>query len=160
VTVPPIDLTMFLETHRDQILQRAAPQVLQHRLPSYEAAGPVLTEERLGTLFDILIGCLRDRRLDAALAYADSLGGERHRSGYELAEVQRVINVLEETVWSSITAGVPAVAQGYALGLVGTVLGAVKDRLACAYVAGISSEPATTLHLEHLFAGTEGNPRR
>ena len=159
MTAPAIDLAGFLETHGGPILENAADEVLQHRLPSYEAAGPVLTEARLRALFDLLIECARDRRLDTALAYADTLAGERHRSGYELSEVQRVINVLEESVWSSITADVAPEAQGYALGLVSTILGAVKDRLACAYVAGISSEPTPTLHLDHLFAGSEGNPR-
>ena len=59
-------------------------------------------------------------------------------------------------VWRSILSDVAPVDQGDALGTVSTVLGAIKDRLACVYVARLMDRPSPTLHLDLLFVGTEG----
>jgi hypothetical protein len=48
----------------------------------------------------------------------------------------------------------PADAQGYALGVVSTILGAIKDRLACAYVSRAATKPTHTLRVDELFRGT------
>ena len=71
--------------------------------------------------------------------------------------MQTAINVLEEAIWRSVIADVPPPAQGYSLGLVSTVLGTIKDHLACVYLAQFASRPATTLRMDYLFAGTEGS---
>jgi hypothetical protein len=51
----------------------------------------------------------------------------------------------------------PAEAQGEALGLVSTVLGALNNCLARSYIAQISSHPLKMLRIESLFAGSEGS---
>lgn len=83
------------------------------------------------------------------------MANDRHAGGYPLIEVQTVINVLEEVIWRSVMTHVPAEEQGYALGLVSTVLGAVKDSLARGYLAQIGFH-AVPLRVESLFAGSEG----
>lgn len=45
-------------------------------------------------------------------------------------------------------------AQGLALGMVSTILGAIKDRLACEYVSRSAGKPTHTLRLDELFRGT------
>ena len=70
-----------------------------------------------------------------ALAYADDLAGARRQTGHALSEVQRAINALEEQLWHAVLADAPIDQQGYALGVVSTILGAIKDRLGCAYVS-------------------------
>ena len=52
-----------------------------------------------------------------------------------------------------MTEDAPADDQGYALGVVSTILGAIKDRLACAYVSRASGTPTHTLRIDELFRG-------
>lgn len=153
-----IDVAGFLEERADSILRTASERVLRAHLSHYAQSGRDQVEERLAVLLQLLVRCCRDHSLDAVSPYAESLAVERQVSGYPLAEVQTAINVLEEVVWHAITSDVPAEAQGYALGLVSTVLGAVKDRVACTYLSHVSEQPRPTLRLDYLFAGSEGNP--
>jgi len=153
----PLDVAAFLDARADLILASACDVVGRRHLAHYDAAGSHETEHRLRVLFDVLVQCCAAHGVEPALAYAQTLGVDRLRTGHELAEVQNAINVLEESVWSTLIADAPAEALAYALGLVSTVLGAVKDRLACTYVASVSSKRPPTLRLESLFQGTEGS---
>ncbi len=156
MTDATIDVAAFLEEHRSSILASADEQIARAHLTHYEAAGRTETDFRLSELLDVLITASGSHQLDGVNRYAIQLAEDRHRHGYALSEVQTAINVLEEAVWRTVTADAPAEAQGYALGIVSTVLGAVKDRLACAYVGEVSSRPMATLRLDYLFRGTEG----
>lgn len=151
-----LDVAAFLEARQQPLLEEAEESIRRAHLAHYEAAGAETTELRLWDLFDVVVTACREHRLEAAVSYADSLAAERHAGSYPLSEVQMVINVLEETVWRSITSEVPADLQGYALGLVSTALGAVKDALAQGYLAHIGSHPVRSLRVESLFSGTEG----
>lgn len=157
MTTAPMDVGAFLEARGDAILSTAQEAVMRHRLVHYEAAGAAITSERLRALFDVLVRCCHDHSVEQALQYGEWLAVDRHASGHSLGEVQTAVNVLEEVVWQSLTSDAPPDALGYALGLVSTVLGAVKDRLACTYVSQVSSKPLGTLRLDSLFAGTEGS---
>jgi len=152
----PIDVAAFLDARTEPVLSEASEAVARAHLAHYEAGGRGATEDRLRVLFGLLVGCCQSRHLRSAQEYADSLAADRQGSGYPLAEVQTAINVLEEAVWRAVSADVPPEDQGYVLGVVSTILGAVKDRLACAYVSKITSHPTRTLRLDYLFGGTEG----
>ena len=152
----PFDVAGFLEQRRHAIVGDACARVSDARLTHYDAAGPDTTADRLDALFGIVVDCCRAHRLDRGTDYADSLAHERHGGGFPLREAQTAINVLEEAVWRSILSDVAPADQGDALGMVSTVLGAIKDRLACVYVARLRDLPSPTLHLDSLFAGTEG----
>ena len=154
-----IDVATFLEEHAEPILLTATERLMRAHLAHYSASGREEGEKRLRVLLQLLAHCCRAHSLDEATQYAESLALERQISGYPLGEVQTAVNVLEEVVWRSITHDVPAQAQGYALGLVSTVLGAVKDRVACTYISEVSRLPRPTLRLDYLFGGTEGNPQ-
>ena len=155
MTVPPVDMASFLIERRTIVLAAANEEISRAHLEHYDREGSSVTADRLAALLDLLVTCCRDHRLDAARDYADSLAAERTGHGYPLNEVQTAANVVEEAVWATITSDLPAEVHGYALGLVSTILGAVKDRLACAYVATVSSEPVRTLNLEYLFSGSD-----
>ena len=150
------DIADFLEQHREEIVGDACARVSDARLTHYDAAGESITAKRLDALFGVVVDCCRAHRLDRGTDYADSIAHDRHSDGVPLREVQTAINVLEEAIWRSILIDVAPRGQGDALGTVSTVLGAVKDRLACVYVARITSQPAPALHLDSLFAGTQG----
>lgn len=123
-------------------------------LPHYEAEGPEEVGNQLAKLFDVVVAAAAESHLDPALAHADHIGTERHQSGYDLSELQRAINALEEQLWHAVMEDAPADVQGYALGVVSTILGAIKDRLACAYVSRAASKPTRTLRIDELFRGT------
>ena len=152
----PMDVGQFLREREERVLAAAHATVGRAHLAHYEVAGTQVTDDRLRALLDLLIDCCDDHRLDPVVAYADRLAAERHGSGYPLTEVQTAINVLEEAVWHAISSEAPPADQGYALGLVSTALGVVKDRVACSYIEQITSRPAKTLRLDYLFGGSEG----
>jgi hypothetical protein len=149
------DVAGFLVAHRPSILANADAEVVGRRLPHYEAAGAEETTQRLATLFDVVVVAATDKQLDAALARADGIAAERLQTGHELSELQRAINALEEQIWHAVMEDAPIDAQGQALGVVSTILGAIKDRLACVYVSRGAAEPTHTLRVDELFRGTE-----
>lgn len=151
---PPFDVAAFLVARRASILERAAAAVAGRHLPHYEAAGPEMVGERLARLFDVVVGAAAESHLDPALDYADALATERQQSGHDLSELQRAINALEEQIWHAVIEDAAPDAQGYALGVVSTILGAIKDRLACDYVSRAASQPTRTLRIDELFRGT------
>lgn len=151
---PSFDVAGLLLAHRESILADAGTEVAGRRLPHYEEAGAEETARRLATLFDVVVEAAADSHLDPAIAHADRIAVERHDSGHELHEIQRAINALEEQLWYALMQNVPADSQGYALGVVSTILGAVKDRLACAYVSRAATKPTRTLRIDALFRGT------
>jgi hypothetical protein len=146
----------FLEERRDPIVKDATGRVADARLEHYDSDGSEATSDRLDTLLAVVIQFCRVHRLQGGTDYADLLARERHAGGFPLREVQTAVNVLEEAVWRSVIADVPPNAQGYSLGVVSTVLGTIKDQLACEYVSQFAAQPATTLRMDYLFAGTEG----
>ena len=148
------DVAAFLVDHRASILASADAEVVGRRLPHYQAAGAEEVTKRLAALFDVVVTAATENRLESALAHADRIGAERQQTGHDLSELQRAINALEEQLWRAVTEDAPTDAQGYALGVVSTILGAVKDRLACAYVSRAAAKPTHTLRIDELFRGT------
>jgi len=153
----PLDVASFLDAHREAIVSAAHQGIERRGLAHYRAAGPETTRARMEALYDVVTQCCREHRLEPGLDYGRSLALERHAADHSLGEVQAAINTLEEALWHAVTRDTPAESQGYALALVSTVLGAVKDRLACTYVEEVSSRHLTTLRVESLFGGSEGN---
>lgn len=152
----PFDLAAFLVARRASILDAAGSEVASRHLPHYEAAGTGEVGKRLATLFDVVVVAASERHLDSALTYSDTIASERQQSGHDLSEVQRAINALEEQLWHAVLEDAPPDDQGHALGVVSTILGAIKDRLACAYVSRAASKPTHTLRIDELFRGTAG----
>lgn len=148
------DVAGFLVARRAAILASADAEVVGRRLPHYEAAGADEITNRLASLFDVVVTAATDNHLDAALAHAELIATERHQTGHDLSELQRAINALEEQLWNAVTVDVPVDAQGYALGVVSTILGAIKDRVACAYVSHAAGKPIHSLRIDELFRGT------
>ena len=148
------DVAGFLVAHRSSILANTDAEVIGRRLPHYAAAGSEEITKRLAALFDVVVAAASDNHLDSALAYADRIAVERQLSGHDLSEVQLAINALEEQLWHAVMEDAPVDAQGLALGMVSTVLGAIKDRLACEFVSRASGRPTHTLRIDELFRGT------
>ena len=147
------DVAAFLIAHRASILATADAEVVGRRLPHYEAAGGQEIMKRLAALFDVVVAAAAETKLDAAIAHADRIAAERQQTGHDLSELQRAINALEEQLWHAVMESAPVDEQGYALGVVSTILGAIKDRLACVYVSRAAGRPTHTLRIEKLVQG-------
>lgn len=150
----PFDVAGFLVAHRASILAKTGAEVVGRRLPHYEAAGAEEVTKRLAALFDVIVTAATENHLDPALAYADHLAAQRQQSGHDLSELQMAINALEEQLWHAVMESAPVDAQGFALGMVSTILGAIKDRLACEYVSRAAGKTTHTLRIDELFRGT------
>ncbi len=151
-----MDLNLMLHARKAQILAEAVRSVDRARLEHYERAGDAVVRQRLGDLLGLVMDALRDRDLGPVLAHADAVAVQRFEAGVDLSEVQAAFNVLEEILWRRILEELPAEAQAEALGLVATVLGAGKDRLARTYVSLATRTRAPSLDLQALFAGSAG----
>ncbi|MCD6639763.1 MAG: hypothetical protein LT071_07610 [Nocardioides sp.] len=145
----------FLAQHRTDVLDEAFERLSRTSAAHYEHSGEEFTRERLAELLDVVVSALQDRRLEPVTRYADSVAEQRFKAGFGIAEVQTALNVMEETIWRRVVAEVPADGLADALGLVGTVLGYIKDVLARRYVSLASQRHVPSLDLTPLFSGVE-----
>lgn len=145
----------FLVQHRADVLDEAFERLSRASAAHYEHSGEEFTRERLAELLDVVVTALQDRRLEPVTRYADSVAEQRFKAGFGIAEVQTALNVMEETIWRRVVADVPAEGLADALGLVGTVLGYIKDVLARRYVSLASQRHVPSLDLTPLFSGVE-----
>jgi len=146
----------FLLEGRQEILAKAAESVGRAHLEHYEKAGNNQIRQRLDDLLGLTIDAVRDRVLTRVVAHANAVATERFEGGVDLSEVQTAYNVLEEVIWLRVLKKMPAVEQGEALGLVGTILGSGKDALARKYLSLATRTHTPSLDLKALFSGTEG----
>lgn len=146
-------LPELLEARRRAIVDAADAALERAHLAHYEAAGGETRRQRLEQLFDLIARAVAERNLTPVLHHAERIAHERFAAGFDLLEVQAAFNVLEEALWRTLVAEVPPAALGEALGLVGTALGAGKDRLAATYVALASRTHTPSLDLRALFSG-------
>lgn len=150
-----MDPGSFLATRTDTILGSAMAAMAKHHLVHYERFGRDAAARRLRDLFDRVVEAARTHNLGHILAYAEQVGTERYESGFEFVEVRSAFNLLEEAIWRAILDGYPPAEQGAALGVVATVLGAAKDKLAATYLSRATQTHVPSLDLAALFRGTQ-----
>ena len=150
------ELTEMLEAQADQIVDDAVESLRRSHLRHYEAAGQEYSQETLRRLFDIVIDCVRSRRLGPILAYFEQVAQRRYDGGYGLHEVQTAVNVLEEAIWRNVLEHVSAGNRAEALTLISTVLGKGKDKLALRYVELATKRKVPPLDLSGYFKGELG----
>lgn len=145
----------FLTARADEILHTAVDGMSARRLESYERLGRDESTRRVRALLDLVIDSARTRDLVPILAHAERVGNERYRSGFEFVEVQSAFNLLEEALWRTLLSSYPQSGLAEALGLISTVLGAAKDKLASTYVSLATGSHVPSLDLNALFSGTQ-----
>ena len=149
-----MEFTAVLSDTRTEIVDDAAKAVGRSHLGHYESVGPAELRRRLEALFDIVLECLRSRRLDLIITYAAQVAHDRFGAGFGIGEVQTAFNVLEESMWHHVVVAVSNDELAESLGLLTTVLGVGKDALARTYVSLASHEHVSSLDLRALFEGT------
>jgi RsbT co-antagonist protein rsbRD N-terminal domain len=147
------DTTGFLGEHRAAIIERATAELSESHATHYQLLGREETRGRLEALYDQMTEAAARRDLGNIVRYARNLAQERFSAGYDLSEVQIAINALEEAAWKEVFSELPPDQFAATLGLVSTILGAVKDALAREYVSLATHSHAPSLDLGKLFSG-------
>jgi hypothetical protein len=150
-----MDLSEFLTARAGEIVGQATTAMEARRLEHYERLGRVATAARMRALIEQVIEGARTRDLVPILHYAEEIGKQRYESGFEFVEVQSAFNLLEEAIWRAMLASYPQAELGEALGVVATVLGVAKDRLASTYLSLATETHVPSLDLSALFRGTQ-----
>ena len=150
-------LNRLLHERHHEIVAHAFQAMERSHLKSYEKAGAEHSRQRLNALYVLTVRAVQERNLGPMIAHAETIARERYASGYDLWEVQTAFNVLEESIWVQVLKDLPPLEFAEALGLVSTVLGAGKDRLALEYVLLASKVKTSTLNLHSLFTGAAGS---
>lgn len=152
-------LETALRESQTDILDEAFRALERSHVSHYEKAGEAFTRERLGRLFDLVVGAIETRRLGPLAGYADRIAAERFAAGFDISEVQLAFNSLEEAMWRRVVTAQPAEQLADAIGLLSTVLGFGKDVLARKYVSLASHRHVPSLDYKALFSGVdEGSP--
>ena len=148
-----MELHMTLAGAKSSLLDEAFTALELLHLEHYVHAGPSITRHRLEGLYDLVVAAIEDRDLSAVVAYADEVARERFTAGFDVAEVQLALNVLETSMWRHVVANVPPDQLATDIGLVSTVFGCAKDQLARRYVSLAAERHVTSLDLSALFRG-------
>jgi hypothetical protein len=146
-----MDLETILAA-KDSIVDDAVAALDRANLKHHAANDAAERRARLLGLLELLAESVRVRDLVPVIDQANRIATERFHAGYDISEVQTALNVLEETIWHRVVAGVPKDDLAEALGLVTTVVGAGKDALARTYVSLATEKHVPTLDLNALFS--------
>ena len=147
----PVALSGLLLDRREAIVADAAANAA--RTPHYSKVEADELRLRLDVLLDRLVEGVEQRDLVPIADYARGLADLRFGAGYALAEVQVALNAMEESVWRTLAAELPADELADGLALVATVLGAAKDALAQEYVRLAAGASAPAVDVAALFGG-------
>jgi hypothetical protein len=152
-----MNIQKLLEDNIYDIVDEAFAAMKCVKLQGYDKEGDERTKEKLRMFYNTLTESVRNKSLIPMINYAEKIANERFSSGYDLYEVQTVINELEEAIWKRIFREIKPENLAEALGLVSTVLGIGKDTLARTYVSLATKSKVSSLNLHALFKGSEGN---
>ena len=150
-----MEVSEFLAEHKAAIVGGAATALAGRHLRHYEDLGHEASTARLAALFDCVVDGARRKNLVPILVYAERVATERHETGFDFVEVQAAFNLLEEAIWRQMLAGYPQPELPTALGMVATLFGAAKDKLASTYLSLATEKHVPTLDLQSLFRGTQ-----
>lgn len=147
------DVFEVLTQEGDAIVDAAANALERSGLRHYAEAGPDAARDRLEQLYSLVVASVSARDLVPMIEHSTRIAHERFDAGFDISEVQTAFNVLEEAIWVSVIEATAPRDLAEALGLVGTVLGAGRDALACTYVSLATHQHVPSLDLSALFRG-------
>jgi hypothetical protein len=153
-SLAPVKAAVYLVARREVILA-AAKDELSARSPKYAAAADPVLEDRLSALYAKLIESLTARTFVPLLDHARDVAEERFHAGYDLSEVQKAYNSVEEAIWSCVFADGSRERYAVVLPCVCAAMGAAMDELARAYVALAAAAHAPAVDVAALFRGGE-----
>jgi hypothetical protein len=152
VTRSPVRAAEYLLARRDEIVA-AAEADLAARSPRYARATDAAVHDRLTALYDTLVDSLAAACLLPLLDHAHEIAAERFHRGYDLSDVQRAYNSLEEAIWARLFAEDGPEQYRTVLPWVSSAIGMAKDELARDYVKLAASDHAPSVDVTALFRG-------
>jgi hypothetical protein len=142
----------YLRGRRSAIIAAAEGDIAARSTRYAEATPPVL-HARLNALFDTLTASLAAGCLVPPLDHAHEIAEERFHAGYDLSDVQRAYNSLEEAIWARVFAEGEPERYRVVLPWVSAAIGAAKDKLARDYVKLAAGDHAQMVDVPALFRG-------
>lgn len=149
-----MELLPFRHEYKHEILKGCVEKIQKLKLAHYDTVGPEALAKRFEVLYHLLYECIKDKQVKNIINYAEKIAQERFEDGYDLMEVQTAFNTIEELVWQKIIEHIPAPNLGEALGIVSTIPGNGKDKLASSYVSLASKRNIASIDMHRLFDGT------
>ncbi|MBZ5496284.1 MAG: hypothetical protein LAP85_07770 [Acidobacteriia bacterium] len=146
-----MNVTELLEEKRGAIVDEATEAIQRAHMRHYESLDPKRMRERLKTLCDIILECLKADSITPMTRYAGQIAGERFFSGFTLREVQTAFNVLEESIWNQILDEMRPEEFSSAVIAVNGPLRTGKDEVARAYFSLVSRSKVPSPDLETPF---------
>ena len=126
-------LRLLQESYYD-IIEEADDHLHRAHLRHYCNSPEQKNSLRIKVFLDLIIGSVTNKNIKALIEYTEHTAVERYETGFDLCEVQRAINGLEKAIWKKIASQMQAKDHADALGVISTILGEVKDTLACRYL--------------------------
>jgi hypothetical protein len=126
-------LLEMLYNKPDLILLDAMDSLGKAHLSHYDNLKPELARFRLSKLFEALVKSIETSSNVEITNFIGKISGERYELGFELYEVQTVINILEESLWKKIMIFVDEDKQISAMKQVSEILTTAKERLVIEY---------------------------
>lgn len=147
-------LLKLLAASKENIIDEATEILSSAPLRHYKECLPIINKKRLTKLFDLTVECISKKDLIPMLEFSQQLAKERCGEGFDLHEIYKVFNILEEIIWGRIAEKLDPSQFKEAFGLTSTVLGFGKETLATTYVSIASRKEVHSLDLSALFKGT------
>ena len=151
----PIQAAAYLASRRDTIVAAAEDQLTADS-PRYAGVTQTVLHERLSVLYARLTESLWARDPLPLFEHAREVAAERFHSGYDLSEVQKAYNAVEEAIWSHVFADGRPERLSVILSCVSASIGAAKDELAREYVRLAAGVHAPAVDVSALFRGGSG----
>ena len=129
-----METSAVLAGAEDRVVDEAAAE-LERRHTNDQASSPEMRRRHLRDLFELVVKCVQDGAVEPIIASSHQLAADRFAAGFDIREVQREFNVLEEVLWRHVAASLSGDQRIETLELLNSVLGAGRDALARTYVA-------------------------
>ncbi|MFN8548608.1 MAG: hypothetical protein U0527_11765 [Candidatus Eisenbacteria bacterium] len=141
--------------HTRDLAIHLAHEIKQAQHPHYQAVELPLLEERTAQLVEAFHQSMRgDPR--PFVSYVRLLSEARHQEGYYLEEIQTLLSMLEERVWTLVLEESPFRRAVSHLAVVTTVIGKAKDELARVYLEAKHRSDLTIEELTKRLAELQG----
>lgn len=128
-------LAKLLKRWSDDLAHRSSLELHDARLVHYEGVDREENRRRLMAWLERASESLEAGRADLVVEHARRIAVERFEAGYELAEVQTSINIVEETLNKRILGTMRPEDATRALCMANALFSIVKDVLAQTYVS-------------------------
>jgi len=127
-------LVELLENSSEKVVKDSVETMRRVNVKHYSFNGPESLRKKIYLLYDHVFQSVIHKNVVPFVSYVQKMAAQRFESGFELQEVQTVLNVLEESLWREVLYQMPREDQLKALGLISSIVGSGKDALARTYV--------------------------